>query len=150
MQATEPMNSQVKNTPKRMALAWRRRLVDMRYPFDDAEFGAAGTRIGPLLGVAGDNRLAGDCFENMERIGPWGGPLRTVEKRRGALLEEGLDDAVLERMESDDGQASAPGEAMGELLQSRAQRFEFAIHRDAQRLEDPRGRMRAATPRHDG
>ena len=42
------------------------------------------------------------------------------------------------------------GEACGDRGEPRLEHLEFAIHRDAERLENARRRMRAAAARHDG
>src|SRR5439155_2689052 len=87
--------------------------------------------------------------EKEKRVLARRGPRRVVNPFRAAFLEEIFHDAVFERMERDDRQTPAAGEPRGELLQAFAERFQFAIDRDAERLKHARGGMRFAAARDD-
>src|SRR5688572_609384 len=60
-------------------------------------------------------------------------------------LNEALDDAVLQRVEADDGQPPAGGKYLGSSDQAGFQRLELVVDGDPQRLENAGGRMQTAT-----
>src|SRR4029453_15369077 len=60
---------------------------------------------------------------------------RTGGQRAAALLEEALDDAVFEAVESDDGQPAARTEHSLGGAQPLLQLLELGVHMDADRLE---------------
>src|ERR1043165_8349871 len=60
------------------------------------------------------------------------------------LAEEVLHDAVFARVEADDAQASAGSEDLPGLVERAFEKTKLVVHRDAKRLEDPRGRVDAA------
>src|SRR5205823_3485682 len=93
-------------------------------------------RVARDLGIAGDDRLAGDQLAY--RIDALAGLLGEPARQRAGPCEVAkamLDQAVLERVEADDRapppgdqQVGEPGEELLELL-------DLAVDRDAQRLE---------------
>src|SRR2546428_6637482 len=61
-------------------------------------------------------------------------------------VEKILCNLVLERVESDDPKAPIASEERNSGLQSRVQRLELAVHRDAKRLESPGGYVDVPRP----
>src|SRR5678815_2552702 len=118
--------------------------------FHDAQPRAPGARIGSLLSVAGGDRLARNRTENEVWIWPRRRPFRPVDFRLAPRFEEILHDSIFERAKGDHGKASARCEARGDLREALGKHFEFAIHRDAQCLENAGRRMRTATAGNHG
>src|SRR5215470_13632909 len=111
--------------PKLFALAARWK-VGGSGALADAQAGRAGARVGGDLGVAGDDRLAGD--ERADRCGALAGALGEVGRQRAGpreVAEAVLDQAILERVEADDRAAAAGRKQVGEAGEEALQLVEL-------------------------
>src|SRR5579883_615902 len=112
-------------------------------PFRRSELGRAGSRVAGDLLAAGDDGLArhraqaGLVAANAHRRA------RRAEAVPRLTRDEGLDDAVLQRVKADDHQAAAGAQDADGLREAVGKALQLAVGDDAQRLEDAGCRMDA-------
>ena len=109
-------------------------------PFCRPKDSAARAWVGSDFGFGGANSPAGEFAQRGGMATAADRKLGRAEAAGGFAPEVLLDDAVFERVETDDGETSAvivsrAEQAVGER-EGRMKAVEFAIHADPERLED--------------
>src|SRR5262245_47678589 len=110
------------------------------------EPGRSGTRVERRFAGARADRPRRE--DTQDRLVPANadGEVRRAGAASGLLAEEVLDDAVLERVERDHGDAATRPKHLDRSGQRVLEGVELLVHGDAERLEDALGRVTVAEP----
>src|SRR6266542_6973668 len=112
-----------------------------RRAFGGAQAGAPGTRVAHDLRGSGASRLLADGTEPGLPSADADGELWRARAAPPLRGNEPLDDPVLERVVGDDDEAPAGSQQVHRAGETALDRFELAVDRDPERLEDARRRM---------
>src|SRR3989442_9355126 len=110
---------------------------------DDAESCAAGARVACDLRRVRTKRTPGNDTQARAVPADAGGEVGRTNAVARFAREELFDDPILERVKGDDRDPASGAEDAHRAFERHREVRELVIHRDAERLEDPRGRIDA-------